>query len=99
MILAQVIGTVVTENLTDWLESPAFLLVEPIDSNGKPNGDAIVVLDLIGANREEIVLVSQGSSVRQTDSTKDKPLDAVIAGVVDIIERNGDILMNRGVFK
>ena len=41
------------------------------------------------------MLVSQGSSVRQTEITKDKPVDAVIMGIVDIVEENGKVVFRK----
>ncbi len=89
MILAEVVGTVVTNQLSSWLESPTLLLIQEVSSAGKRAGRPFVALDLIGARQGERVLISQGSSVRQTDHTKDRPVDAVVAGIVDQIEKNG----------
>ncbi len=95
MILAKVTGSVVAGNKTDWIENPVFLLVNEIDSSGKETGHPFIALDLLGTGRGEIVLISQGSSSRQTEDTKDRPVDAVIAGIVDIVEKNGSILYRK----
>ena len=91
MMLAEVIGTVVAERMTDWISSPVFLLVQEVDRARKRVGEPLVALDPLGANRGEIVLVSQGSSCRQTDETKDRPVDAIIAGIVDMTEHDGKL--------
>lgn len=89
MILAEVTGNIVCEQLTDWLQSPTLLSVMEVDASGKRIGAPFVALDLVGARHGEVVLISQGSSVRQTEETKDRPVDAVIAGIVDLIDRGG----------
>ena len=38
----------------------------------------------------EVVLTAAGSSARQTDITRDKPVDAVIMAIVDIIDIDGE---------
>ena len=90
MILGEVIGTVVADHKTAGLEKPVFLLVREVDpANGTHRGEALVVYDPLGARQGEIVMVAQGSSVRQTEETKDRPLDAIIMGIVDLVDQNG----------
>jgi microcompartment protein CcmK/EutM len=45
-----------------------------------------VAVDSVGAGEGEIVLVATGSSSRQTDFTKNKPVDAVIMAIVDKLD-------------
>ncbi|MBI9108084.1 MAG: EutN/CcmL family microcompartment protein [Spirochaetales bacterium] len=89
MILARVTGTVVASARSDRMEQPTYLLVTPCAVDGKPDGTAIVALDSVGAGQGEIVLVSQGSSTRQIPETIDKPVDALVIGIVDIVEESG----------
>jgi microcompartment protein CcmK/EutM len=43
-----------------------------------------------------LVLVAQGSSARLTDVSRDRPVDAVICGIVDSVERDGrDVFVKR----
>jgi ethanolamine utilization protein EutN/carbon dioxide concentrating mechanism protein CcmL len=35
------------------------------------------------------VLLSEGSSARETEITLNRPMDAVIVGIVDVISENG----------
>ncbi len=83
------------ERLSNWLTEPVFLHVSEVDAGGKRVGAPFVALDLVGAREGEVVLVSQGSSARQTDGTKDRPVDAVIAGIVDLVEREGAITFRK----
>ncbi len=95
MILARVAGTVVTTVRADNIDGAVYFIVEPSSPSGESAGSGIVALDLMGAAPGELVIVSQGSSTRQTDSTKDKPVDAVIIGIVDIVEENGKVVFRK----
>jgi microcompartment protein CcmK/EutM len=46
----------------------------------------VVAVDSVGAGDGEVVLVATGSSSRQTEFTKDKPVDAVIMAIVDKLD-------------
>lgn len=89
MQLAEVKGLVVGDSKTDWIDKPTFLIVQTISSQGKVFGTPFVALDPFGCKTDEIVFITQGSSCRQTDETKDKPVDALICGIVDNVEANG----------
>ena len=49
----------------------------------------MVAVDAVGAGIDEVVLYASGSAARQTPITKDKPVDAVIMAIVDIVEVHG----------
>lgn len=95
MILAKVAGSVITSVKSDGIDSSRYLLVEQCSPSGVSRNSVIVALDLIGAAPDEFVLVSQGSSTRQTETTKDKPVDAVIIGIVDIVEEEGKVVFRK----
>jgi microcompartment protein CcmK/EutM len=48
-----------------------------------------VAADAVGAGEGEIVMVAAGSSARLTEVSRDKPVDAVIVGIVDAVEVGG----------
>ena len=92
MLVAKVIGEIVSSVKVDRLIGQKFLLVEiqRIDHEAKgskivPTGTTLVVNDPLGAGRGEIVLVVQGSSARMTDLTSTIPTDGLIIGIVDSI--------------
>lgn len=89
MILAEVLGTVVSTRKDPGLLGLKLLLVREVDPEGKPTGNFVVAADAVGAGRREVVLVSQGSSARLTEVTREKPVDAVIVGIVDSVEMGG----------
>ena len=91
MILAKVIGTVVSTQKEDSLDNLRFMVVQPVDVDGKPSGPHVVAVDAIGSGPGEIVLYCTGSSARQTAITNNRPCDAVIMAIVDQWEVDGEV--------
>ena len=89
MILAQVLGTVVSTRKDSGLMSLKLMLTREVDSQFKPAGNYVVAADAVGAGEGELVLVAQGSSARMTEVSREKPVDAVICGIVDSVEIGG----------
>ena len=89
MNIGKVIGTVVATRKDEKLEGLRFHMVEFVDPEGKPTGTITVAVDSVGAGEGEIVLTAAGSSARQTQMTKEKPVDAVIMAIVDQVEIGG----------
>ena len=86
MLLGQVIGTVWATRKDPQLVGMKFLVVREVDLNGAPLGGYVVAADSVGAGEGETVLVAQGSSGRQTELTRGKPVDAVIMAIVDRLD-------------
>jgi carbon dioxide concentrating mechanism protein CcmL len=92
MVFAKVIGTVVGEKSDEGIKKNKLLLVQQCNHMGIPKQKYIVAVDLVGAGNGEVVIIAQGSSSRQTKSTYQKPIDAVIIGIVDVVsEKNKEI--------
>lgn len=90
MILGKVIGTLVASRKEPTLEGLTLLVVKACDVDGTPNGSIAIAVDAVGAGLGEVVLYCSGSSARQTQVTKDRPVDAVIMAIVDQIAINGE---------
>ncbi|MCA9665532.1 MAG: EutN/CcmL family microcompartment protein [Myxococcales bacterium] len=90
MQLAKVVGTVVATRKEDVLEGIKFLLVKNCDFDGTPTGPTVVAADAMGAGVGEVVLYASGSSARQTRLTRDRPVDATIMAIVDLVEVSGE---------
>jgi microcompartment protein CcmK/EutM len=90
MLLGQVIGTVVATRKEPELEGIKLLLVKGADVSGQASGSVIVCADAVGAGVGEIVLYCAGSSARQTEVTKNKPVDHVIMAIVDEVHVAGE---------
>ena len=90
MILAKVIGTVVSTRKERKIEGIKFLLLEKVDPGTmKGKGDYLVAMDAVGAGLNEIVFYAAGSSSRMTAVTEGRPSDATITAIVDEIEIQG----------
>ena len=91
MNLARVRGTVVATQRSDKVEGARFLLVEDCDAGGAGKGEYLVALDMVGADRGQLVLVTQGSSCRWTTRTEDRPMDTLVVAIVDAIDQGGAV--------
>ena len=89
MNLARVRGTVVATQRSDKVSGAKWLLVEECDQSGKGRGDYLVALDMVGADRGQMVLLTQGSSCRWTTRTEDRPMDTLVVATVDQIDERG----------
>lgn len=90
MILAKVVGTVVSSHKVPKIEGITFLLLEKIDpATMKGKNDFVVAMDSVGAGIGEIVFYVSGSSARFTPATEGRPADASIVAIVDFIEKDG----------
>jgi microcompartment protein CcmK/EutM len=63
-----------------------WLIVRALRLDRKPLDAFVVAVDAVGAGMGETVLVTQGSSARQTELTTNKPVDAVIVAIVDDLD-------------
>ena len=86
MLIARIVGTVVATRKDERLVSSKFLVVRPIDPQGKPEGNYLVAVDTVNAGVGETVLIVSGSSARMASGLKDSPIDAAIIGVIDEID-------------
>ncbi len=89
MLIAKVIGTVVASRKEPELEGLKLLLLRGADAEGKAQGSVLVAVDAVGAGVGELVLYAAGSSARQTQATRDRPVDHVVMAIVDRIDVEG----------
>ncbi len=90
MRMGKVIGTVVATRKEDILEGMKFLVVKDCDFDGNLDGPSVVAVDAVGAGVGEVVLYSSGSSARLTRLTENRPVDATIMAIVDLVEVGGE---------
>jgi ethanolamine utilization protein EutN len=86
MFLGRVIGTVWSTKKDENLVGAKFLIVREVTLELKEKERFVIAVDSVGAGEGEVVLVATGSSSRMTSFTKDKPVDAVIMGIVDKLD-------------
>ena len=90
MTLGKVIGTVWATRKDEQLRGMKLQLVRELDVDGTEGKKVVVAVDSVGAGVGETVLFAQGSSARQTELTRNKPVDAVITAIVDKLDASGD---------
>lgn len=95
MKFAKVVGTVISTQKDENAEGWKMLIVQPVDLSFKAKGEPLVAVDAAGAGEGEMVLLCSGSSARQTDTTKNRPCDLVIVGIVDTIEMEGKTIFRK----
>lgn len=83
MLLAKVVGTVVSNRKDPNIEGFKLLLLQQVDPTSLECSGHVVAVDGVGAGVDEYVLYATGSSARQTERTRDKPCDAVVMAIVD----------------
>jgi ethanolamine utilization protein EutN len=92
MFLARVEGSVVATKKDPSMSGRKLLLVRPqlVDEKDptkfRPGSNTIVAVDSVGAGLGELVMFCQGSSARLAPNLKDAPVDAVIIGIVDMVD-------------
>ena len=92
MFLAKVEGSVVATKKDPSMNGRKMLFLRPqlVDEKDptkfRPGANTIVAVDCLGAGIGEMVLFCQGSSARLAPGMKDAPVDAVIIGIVDVVD-------------
>ena len=86
MLLAKVVGTLVSTRKEKSLENLKFMILKQVDPEMNETGTYVIAADAVGAGVGEVVLYATGSSARQTVATDRRPCDAVIMAIVDLWE-------------
>ena len=100
MFLGKIEGYVVATKKDAAMSGRKLLLVRPqlVDEKDptkfRPGANTIVAVDSVGAGIGELVMFCQGSSARLAPNLKDAPVDAVIIGIVDVVDVLGKQIYN-----
>jgi microcompartment protein CcmK/EutM len=88
MILAKVVGTVVSTRKEDTLVGFKLLLVQEVEPEDESVvGEKFVAVDTLGAGISDLVLVVRGGGARViSDVHRNAPLDAAIVGIIDTVD-------------
>jgi microcompartment protein CcmK/EutM len=90
MIIARILGTVVSTQKDERLKGKKLLIVRPLNIDGSDASGYVIAVDTVGAGYHERVLVVAGSSARLAEGMKDAPVDAAIVGIVDTVDFTND---------
>jgi ethanolamine utilization protein EutN len=100
MFLARVEGSVVATKKDPAMSGRKLLLLRPqlVDDKDptrfRAGVNTVVAVDSVGAGVGEMVLFCQGSSARLAPNLKEAPVDAVIIGIVDVVDVLGRQIYN-----
>jgi microcompartment protein CcmK/EutM len=86
MVIAKVIGTVVSTIKHPTFQMRKILVVQPLHLPGDKPDDAFIAVDAAHAGVGDIVLVCQeGNSTRQVLNAPNAPIRSSIVGVIDSV--------------
>ena len=87
MLLARVVGTVVSTQKHEKLLSTKLLLVQPLGLDDAPRGTTLLAIDSVGAGvGEKVLVVVEGRAAGEALGKPVAPVDAAIVGIVDTVD-------------
>ena len=87
MILARVVGTVVSTQKRAQFEGSKLMLIQPETPHGELKGTTLLAIDSVGAGvGERVIVVLEGRAAGEALGKKLSPVDAAIVGIVDHVE-------------
>ncbi len=97
MILCRVVGTAVSTRKDVQLQGVKLLVVVEVNSEGQSlDKNALIVTDVVGAGRDDVVLVATGSAANNTSQTARAPVDATAVAIVDSVFSHGKVHYQAG---
>lgn len=91
MKIGRVAGTVVSTISHPIYDGRRLLLCDMLDAEGGDTGGYLICVDTVGAGPGETVLIiDEGNSARQVVGDPHAPIRAVIVGIVDELQVDGE---------
>ncbi len=89
MLIARVRGSAVSTVKERSLVGHKLLLVQEATECDELIGRTFVAVDGVGAGTGELVLIATGSAARHGERTQDQPVDALVIGILDSMDVDG----------
>jgi len=87
MMIARVVGSVVSTQKNGKLEGAKLLLAQPLELDGKDRGPAVIAIDVVDAGvGDRVLLVLDGKAAMMALNRGLAGVDAAIVGVVDSVD-------------
>jgi len=87
VILARVVGSVVSTQKNAKLEGMKLLLAQPLDLEGREKGATVLAFDAVDAGvGDRVLLIQDGRSAQLVLGRGVAAVDAAVVGVVDRVE-------------
>jgi ethanolamine utilization protein EutN len=88
VLIACVLGNVVSTQKNRKLEGSKLLLVQPLDLDGAPRGATVIAIDSVDAGvGDRVLLVLDGKAAMAALDRGLAAVDAAVIGVIDEVER------------
>ena len=90
MVIARVVGSVVSTQKNGKLEGAKLLLAQPLGLDGQDRGPAVMAIDAVDAGvGDRVLLVLDGKAAMMVLDRGLAGVDAAIVGVIDSVEIAG----------
>ncbi len=87
MLIARVIGEVVSTHKHASHVGRKALLVQPLNLDGTDRGDAVIAFDAVDAGvGDQVLLVTEGFSAMTSVGRPESPIDMAVVGVIDHVD-------------
>jgi microcompartment protein CcmK/EutM len=87
MLIAHVIGELISTHKHESHVGRKALIVQPLDLDGSNRGDAVIAFDAVDAGvGDRVLLVTEGFSAMTSVGRPQSPIDMAVVGVIDRIE-------------
>jgi len=87
MVIARVVGSVVSTQKNGKLEGAKLLFAQPLDLDGHDRGTAVIAIDAVDAGvGDRVLLVLDGKAAMMALDRGLAGVDAAIVGVVDSVD-------------
>ncbi len=87
MLIARVVGEMVSTQKHPSHEGHNLLLVQPLELDGSNRGDAVVALDAVGAGiGDHVLLTTDGFAAMTSVGKTQSPIDMAVIGFIDHVD-------------
>jgi microcompartment protein CcmK/EutM len=87
MLIAHVIGELISTHKHESHVGRKALIVQPLDLDGSKRGDPVIALDAVDAGvGDRVLLVTEGFSAMTSVGRPQSPIDMAVVGVIDRID-------------
>src|SRR5579862_6296669 len=87
MLIARVIGELISTHKHASHAGRKALIVQPLDLDGSQRGDAVIAFDAVDAGvGDRVLLVTEGFSAMTSVGRPESPIEMAVVGVIDRID-------------
>src|SRR6266849_6797464 len=87
MLIARVIGELVSTHKHASHQGRKALIVQPLDLDGSNRGDPVIAFDAVDAGvGDRVLLVTEGFSAMTSVGRPQSPIDMAVVGVIDRVD-------------